>query len=87
MKRRQSAESSLRQQHRRRLSVGLSNWYQGGRIDYDMSQKNQLSLIVAFGRQASTGPNSSGAANALGPPFNTNQAYTPKTTVDIVKDT
>jgi hypothetical protein len=66
---------------------GLANWYQGGRIDYDMSQKNQISIIVAFGRQASTGPNSSGATNQLGPPFNTNQAYTPKTTVDIVKDT
>jgi hypothetical protein len=66
---------------------GLSNWYQGGRIDYDMNQKNQVSIIVEFGRQASTGPNSSGAANALGPPFNTAQAYTPKTTIDIVKDT
>jgi len=66
---------------------GLSNWYQGGRLDYDMSQKNQLSIIVYFGRQASTGPNASGAKNALGPPFNTSQAYTPKTTVDIVKDT
>ena len=52
-----------------------------------MSPKNQVSIIVAFGRQASTGPNSSGATNQLGPPFNTNQAYTPKTTVDIVKDT
>jgi hypothetical protein len=66
---------------------GLANWYQGGRIDYDMSDRNQVSIIVAFGRQASTGPNSSGAANQLGPPFNTNQSYTPKTTVDIVKDT
>jgi hypothetical protein len=66
---------------------GLANWYQGGRIDYAMNQKNQVSVIVAFGRQASTGPNSSGAANQLGPPFNTNQSYTPKTTVDIVKDT
>ena len=66
---------------------GLSNWYQGGRLDYDMSQKNQLSLIIEFGRQASTGPNASGAANALGPPFNTSQAYQPKTTVNIVKDT
>ncbi|MGD1063655.1 MAG: carboxypeptidase-like regulatory domain-containing protein [Terracidiphilus sp.] len=66
---------------------GLANWYQGGRLDYNMSQKNQLSIIVEFGRQASTGPNSSGAANQLGPPFNTNQSYTPKTTVDIVKDT
>ena len=66
---------------------GLANWYQGGRIDYEMSQKNQVSIIVAFGRQASTGPNSSGAANQLGPPFNTSQSYTPKTNIDIVKDT
>ncbi len=66
---------------------GLSNWYQAGRLDYDMSDKNQLSIIVAFGRQASTGPNSSGSANALGPPFNDKQAYTPKTNVDIVKET
>ncbi len=66
---------------------GLSNWYQGGRVDYDMSSKNQVSLIIAFGRQASTGPNASGAANQLGPPFNTSQSYTPKTNVDIVKDT
>jgi len=54
---------------------GLANWYQGGRIDYDMSANNQLSIIVAFGRQASTGPNASGAANQLPPPFNTSQSY------------
>jgi Carboxypeptidase regulatory-like domain/TonB dependent receptor len=66
---------------------GLSNWYQAGRLDYNMSTSNQLSIIVAFGRQASTGPNSSGSANALGPPFNDKQAYTPKTNVDIVKET
>ncbi|MGB8846435.1 MAG: carboxypeptidase regulatory-like domain-containing protein, partial [Terracidiphilus sp.] len=66
---------------------GLSNWYQAGRLDYNMNSANQVSIIVAFGRQASTGPNSSGSANALGPPFNDKQAYTPKTNVDIVKDT
>jgi hypothetical protein len=66
---------------------GLSNWYQAGRLDYNMSNSNQLSIIVAFGRQASTGPNSSGSANNLGPPFNDKQAYTPKTNVDIVKET
>jgi hypothetical protein len=68
---------------------GLANWYQGGRIDYNMSEKNQLSLIVEFGRQANTGPNAppSTTSNQLAPPFNTVQAYTPKTTVDIVKDT
>ncbi|MGA9020979.1 MAG: hypothetical protein WB408_04530, partial [Terracidiphilus sp.] len=66
---------------------GLSNWYQAGRLDYNMSSANQVSIIVAFGRQASTGPNSSGSANGFGPPFNDKQAYTPKTNVDIVKDT
>ncbi|MGA7339129.1 MAG: TonB-dependent receptor [Terracidiphilus sp.] len=66
---------------------GLSNWYTSGRIDYAMSDRNQISAIIAFGRQASTGPNSSGASNALGPPFNNKQSYAPQTTVDIVKDT
>ena len=68
-------------------AAGLSNWYQGGRIDYNMNDKNQISLIVAFGRQASTGSNASGAANALGPPFNTSQTYQPQTNIDIIKDT
>jgi hypothetical protein len=66
---------------------GLVNWYTSGRIDYAMSSRNQLSAIVAFGRQASTGPNAGGAKNRLGPPFNTSQSYAPKTTVDILKDT
>jgi hypothetical protein len=74
-------------------SSGLSNWYQTGRLDYNVSQRNQLSLIVAFGRQASTGfasvQHSSPlpvTSNQLPPPFNTNQAYAPQTTVDMVKD-
>ena len=66
---------------------GLSNWYTSGRVDYVMSSKNQLSAIIAFGRQASTGPNSSGSTNQLGPPFNNNQSYAPQTTIDILKDT
>ena len=66
---------------------GLSNWYTSGRVDYDISPSNQLSAIIAFGRQASTGPNAGGAKNSLGPPFNTSQSYAPKTTVDILKDT
>jgi carboxypeptidase family protein len=66
---------------------GLSNWYTAGRVDYMMNSRNQLSAIIAFGRQASTGPNSVGASNQLGPPFNTNQSYSPQTTVDILKDT
>lgn len=66
---------------------GLSNWYASGRVDYDVSPRQQISAIIAFGRQASTGPNSSGAKNALGPPFNERQSYAPQTTVNILKDT
>jgi hypothetical protein len=74
-------------------SSGLSNWYQTGRLDYNVSQKNQLSLIVAFGRQASTGFASVQhtvplpvTSNQMLPPFQTNQTYAPQTTVDMVKD-
>jgi Carboxypeptidase regulatory-like domain len=63
--------------------TGLANWYSTGRIDYNESAKNQIALIVAFGRQASTGQNS---VSGLGPPFNTSQSYHPVTTIDIVKD-
>jgi hypothetical protein len=66
---------------------GLSNWYQSGRLDYDQSEKNQVSLIIAFGRQSVAGPNAGGAANALIAPFNTAQFYAPQTNVDILKDT
>ena len=72
---------------------GLSNWYQTGRLDYNLNQKNQLSLIVAFGRQASTGFASVQhsaplpvTSNQLPPPFNTNQTYAPQTTVDMIKE-
>ena len=65
---------------------GLSNWYETGRLDYDLNAKNQLSVIVAFGRQAVTGQHGVGAANALPTPFNTAQSYAPETTVDMIKD-
>ena len=72
---------------------GLSNWYQTGRLDFNLNQKNQLSLIIAFGRQASTGFASVQhtsplpvTSNQLTPPFNTNQTYAPQTTVDMIKD-
>ena len=64
--------------------TGLANWYSTGRIDYNENARNQVALIVAFGRQASTGPNST---SGLGPPFNTSQSYHPVTNIDIIKDT
>ena len=67
---------------------GLSNWYQTGRLDYNPSEKNRVSLIIAFGRQSVSGGYglAGGAANSLPPPFNTNQFYAPQTTVDILRD-
>ena len=74
-------------------SSGLSNWYQTGRLDYNVSSNDQLSLIVAFGRQSSTGFASVQhtvplpvTSNQMLPPFQTNQTYAPQTTVDMVKD-
>ncbi len=64
--------------------TGLANWYSTGRIDYTQSARNQIGIIVAFGRQSSTGPNN---LSGLRPPFNSSQTFTPVTTVDIVKDT
>jgi hypothetical protein len=64
-------------------ATGLANWYSTGRIDYDQSSRDQISFIVAFGRQAATGLNS---GSGLLPPFNTSQIYNPVTTVDIIKD-
>jgi len=69
---------------------GLSNWYQTGRMDYSPSEKNTVSLIIAFGRQSVSSAGyglSGGASNSLPPPFNTNQFYAPVTNVDILKDT
>lgn len=63
--------------------IGLANWYSTGSIDYTQSPRNQIRLLIAFGRQAATGLNS---ASGLKPPFNTSQIYNPVTTVDIVKD-
>jgi Carboxypeptidase regulatory-like domain len=72
---------------------GLSNWYQTGRVDYTVTKRNLLSVIVAFGRQASTGFASVQHSNPLPvtsnqmlPPFQTNQTYAPQTTVDMIKD-
>ncbi len=64
--------------------IGLANWYSTGSIDYNESSKNQVRLLIAFGRQAATGLNS---GSGLNPPFNATQIYNPVTTVDIVKDT
>jgi len=68
--------------------AGLTNWMTTHRVDYAISSKNQLSLIVGQGRQASTVPTSQTTAGRnVGPvPINYGQYYAPKTTVIIVQD-
>ncbi|MDR3735006.1 MAG: TonB-dependent receptor [Acidobacteriaceae bacterium] len=68
--------------------AGLTNWMTTHRVDYTVSSNNQLSLIVAQGRQASTVPTSQTTAGRnVGPiPVNYGQAYAPKTTVIILQD-
>ena len=63
--------------------TGLANWYATGSIDYAQNARNQVRLLIAFGRQSSTGPNN---LSGLGAPFNVSQTFTPVTTVDILKD-
>jgi hypothetical protein len=71
------------------LPFGLSNFTATGRVDYAISDKHSLSIIIAAGRQASVGPaaqTTSGRNN--GPlPFNYGQGYAPKTKTDIFEDT
>jgi hypothetical protein len=71
------------------LPFGLSNFTATGRVDYAVSDKHTMSIILAAGRQASIGPaaqTTSGRNN--GPlPFNYGQGYAPKTKTDIFEDT
>jgi hypothetical protein len=68
---------------------GLTNWSTTHRIDYTLNAKNNLSLIVALGRQASSIPTGQTPPTTrnLGPiPINFGQAFTPKTKVIIAQD-
>jgi Carboxypeptidase regulatory-like domain/TonB dependent receptor len=71
------------------LPFGLSNFTATGRVDYAMSDKHNMSIIIAAGRQAAIGPaaqTTTGRNN--GPlPFNYGQGYAPKTKTDIFEDT
>ncbi len=68
--------------------AGLTNWSTTHRVDYTLNAKNNLSLIVAQGRQASSIPTSQTTAGRnVGPiPINFGQAFAPKTTVIIAQD-
>ncbi len=70
------------------LKAGLTNWSTTHRVDYTISSKNTVSLIVGQGRQASSNPTSQTTAGRnVGPiPINFGQTFAPKTTVIILQD-
>jgi|HubBroStandDraft_1064217.scaffolds.fasta_scaffold00149_7 hypothetical protein len=71
------------------LPFGLSNFTATGRVDYTLSDKHSMSIIIAAGRQAAIGAAAQTTAGRNnGPlPFNYGQGYAPKTKTDIFEDT
>jgi hypothetical protein len=71
------------------LPFGLSNFTATGRVDYTLSDRHSMSIIIAAGRQAAIGAAAQTTAGRNnGPlPFNYGQGYAPKTKTDIFEDT
>ncbi len=69
--------------------TGLVNWSTTDRIDYNLTSKDTLTMVVAIGRQASSNPvGQTTAGRNVGPvPYNYSQAYAPKTAVGIIEET
>ena len=68
--------------------TGLSNWTTTNRIDYAISSKQNLSVVLAWGRQATTAPSAvviSSTTNGLPPPYISTQQFTPRTKVFLVE--
>jgi hypothetical protein len=70
-------------------SSALSNWSTTDRIDYAVTSRDQLTMVAALGRQASSVPvGQTTAGRNTGPvPYNYGQAYAPKTAVGIIEET
>lgn len=65
---------------------GLANWSTANRIDWTISGKQNASLMVALGRQATV--NGSSETTNDGPmPYRANKAYNPRTAVFILSHT
>jgi hypothetical protein len=69
--------------------TALTNWSTTDRIDYNLSSKDNLSVLAAIGRQASAVPQGQTTAGRnIGPvPYNYGQAFTPKTAVGVIEET
>lgn len=66
------------------LTTGLNNWTTANRVDFNLTPVHSISGIIAFGRQATTGP--SAGNNQAGIPFLDKQNFFVKTKVIIFED-
>lgn len=68
-------------------ATALNNWSTTNRIDWNITQRDTLTLTAAIGRQASSVPvGQTTAGRNVGPvPYNYGQAYAPKTAVGIAE--
>jgi hypothetical protein len=71
-------------------NTGLSNWSTANRADYNLSSRHTMSLVGAYGRQATTAPGAvtiSSTTNGAPAPYISTQQYAVKTHVFIFEDT
>jgi hypothetical protein len=69
-------------------NTGLINWSTTDRIDYIIGPKDNLTAVMALGRQASSNPvgQTTAGRNVAAIPYNFGQAYAPKTAVGIIEE-
>jgi hypothetical protein len=69
--------------------TALTNWSTTNRIDYNLTSKDNLSILGAIGRQASAVPQGQTTLTRnTGPvPYNYGQAFAPKTAVGVIEET
>lgn len=70
--------------------TGLNNWTTTNRIDYTINNKQALSVVLAWGRQATTAPAAvsiSSTSNGMPAPYISSQQFAPKTKVFIFEHT
>ena len=86
------ANSNLTNNYITNYGTGLSNWTTTNRVDYTINPKQAISVVIAFGRQATTAPSavsvSSGSTtNGMPPPYISTQQFSPKTKVFLFEHT
>ena len=72
-------------------TTGLNNWSTANRIDYKLSDRDSMNVVIAFGRQSTTAPqqvsvSQGSATNGLPVPYISAQQFTPRTKVFLYEE-